>query len=358
MFQNFNQLPSPSLPDKIFYFATGLGHQSVVVFFVLSGFFVGGSVLRGGTNFSWKKYAVARLSRLWMVLLPALAVTATIDATIFYYSPSALAGIFHNDWSSGPDGAYSSSPSTLLGNLVFLQTIFVPVFGSNGPLWSLANEFWYYALFPLCFYCADLAYGATTPSSKSYSLKRCIPGIIACGIFYLMPMQMRWGFVIWLMGATIYALTEKQKRSSTLLSVLGAGALFALSLAFSKFRRDENDLIGVALGIGFSAWCYTLVHFRRDKVFAGFFAKAARGLSEMSYSLYLTHFPIVVLLGGTVFASHRYVPGVLSLLDFLLWLACTLIFAAGFWWLFEKRTAAVRKFADNFLRRPILPLAY
>lgn len=25
----------------------------------------------------------------------------------------------------------------------------VPIFGSNGPLWSLANEFWYYVLFSL-----------------------------------------------------------------------------------------------------------------------------------------------------------------------------------------------------------------
>lgn len=31
---------------------------------------------------------------------------------------------------------------------MFLQTRFTPVFGSNGPLWSLFNEFWYYVLFP------------------------------------------------------------------------------------------------------------------------------------------------------------------------------------------------------------------
>ena len=39
--------------------------------------------------------------------------------------------------------------ATFWGNLVFLQTILVPTYGTNALLWSLANEFWYYMLFPL-----------------------------------------------------------------------------------------------------------------------------------------------------------------------------------------------------------------
>jgi peptidoglycan/LPS O-acetylase OafA/YrhL len=39
--------------------------------------------------------------------------------------------------------------TTFVGNLAFLQTIAVPIFGTNGPMWSLANEFWYYLIFPL-----------------------------------------------------------------------------------------------------------------------------------------------------------------------------------------------------------------
>jgi len=37
----------------------------------------------------------------------------------------------------------------LLENLGFVQTVSVPVYGTNGPLWSLANEFWYYVMFSL-----------------------------------------------------------------------------------------------------------------------------------------------------------------------------------------------------------------
>jgi peptidoglycan/LPS O-acetylase OafA/YrhL len=40
--------------------------------------------------------------------------------------------------------------STFVGNLLQLQTIVVSSLGSNGPLWSLANEWWYYVLFGFC----------------------------------------------------------------------------------------------------------------------------------------------------------------------------------------------------------------
>ena len=44
LFVDFSEVVNPSLFDQAFYFVTGLGHQAVMVFFVLSGFFVGGSV--------------------------------------------------------------------------------------------------------------------------------------------------------------------------------------------------------------------------------------------------------------------------------------------------------------------------
>lgn len=45
MFIEYNQIISPSIFDKIFYFITGLGHEAVIVFFVLSGYLVGGGTL-------------------------------------------------------------------------------------------------------------------------------------------------------------------------------------------------------------------------------------------------------------------------------------------------------------------------
>jgi len=143
----------PNLFIKAFYFLTGLGHEAVVVFFVLSGYFVGGSVLQAiqGTGFSTSRYALVRLTRLWTVLLPALVMTFAVDRLGAHFNPGAYAGTLRQAFMSGPDLTCPAAwgPDAFLGNLFFLQTISAPVYGSNGPLWSLANEFWYYVLFPL-----------------------------------------------------------------------------------------------------------------------------------------------------------------------------------------------------------------
>ena len=48
MMCNYTDLPEPALHQTAFYVLTGLSSQAVMVFFVLSGFLVGGSALRSG----------------------------------------------------------------------------------------------------------------------------------------------------------------------------------------------------------------------------------------------------------------------------------------------------------------------
>ena len=93
VFFDLGELENPGIATKAFYFATGLGHQAVMVFFVLSGYFVGGSVLSGLAKgrFTLGGYAAARLTRLWMVLLPALLLTLAIDLLGQSWNPDAYA---------------------------------------------------------------------------------------------------------------------------------------------------------------------------------------------------------------------------------------------------------------------------
>ena len=60
---------------------TTWGHQAVIVFFVLSGLLVGGSVIRDVRNgrWSWRKYLVQRVTRLWIVLLTAILIGWGLD---------------------------------------------------------------------------------------------------------------------------------------------------------------------------------------------------------------------------------------------------------------------------------------
>jgi peptidoglycan/LPS O-acetylase OafA/YrhL len=133
--KDYVELVAPNIFTKIFYFFTGLGHQVVIVFFVLSGFWVGGSVLRKGSQFSLLIYGLNRMTRLWTVLVPSLLFTAISDTLTARFSPDILSGDYLVIWNSGPNPEiYPNSVLTLLGNLFFLQTVSVPVFGINSPL--------------------------------------------------------------------------------------------------------------------------------------------------------------------------------------------------------------------------------
>ena len=74
LFVDYSDLPAHPLWTTVFYTITRAGHQSVVIFFVLSGYLVGGSVLRTveRRTWSWTSYLTHRLVRLWVVLLPGL----------------------------------------------------------------------------------------------------------------------------------------------------------------------------------------------------------------------------------------------------------------------------------------------
>ena len=342
MFVDYSALVHPNMAIKVFYAVTSLGHQAVMVFFVLSGYFVGGAVLRAGATFSWKKYLTARLTRLWVVLFPCLFLTWVVGLIIEQYAPSVLAGANFESWHSGPKlGEYSTSFSTLLANIFFMQTIISPVFGLISPLWSLANEFWYYLLFPLLLAVVGLGY------SGQYQY-RLMAFLLAAMIIWGMPKEMLYGFLIWMMGVGVYCLQsiiQFKKAKSTRIYLLIALLLFGLVLGFSKSTvwlqmiLIEPDFI---VGLTFSFLCLMLTKQAFPDLRWPWFAKCSLYLSEISYSLYLSHFALVILIASTVYHSRKLVPNGLELVQFAGWTFLLLSFGYLMWWLFESRTALVR----------------
>ena len=108
------------------------------MFFVLSGYFVGGSVWRTRQSFSFTGYLAQRLLRLWIVLLTALIVTYLCDAVTSSCQPEILGGAYYTKWNSGPstDHPVTHHWTVFLGSLAFVHTILVPIYGTNSPLWS------------------------------------------------------------------------------------------------------------------------------------------------------------------------------------------------------------------------------
>jgi peptidoglycan/LPS O-acetylase OafA/YrhL len=353
LFVDYSSLVNATLFQKAFYLATGLGHQAVMVFFVLSGFFVGGSVLRSGERFRPGNYAIARLSRLWIVLVPALLLTAIVDHLIAGVAPGVLAGGFEPIWHSGPVSAaeYSASPLNFLANLAFLQTIVAPVFGTNGPLWSLANEFWYYVLFPLC--AMALGWALPKPHGARVAL-RIVLGALALGLLWLLPTGIVAAYPIWLLGLVAYFLTGRLAATARRLALAAGLAAFAASLAYSK-AVGLQDSLGISadlmIGAAFCLLCVALANMPGPRDPHSLFVRTSRRMSAFSYSLYLVHFPLVAWIGAGLYGAHRMAPGAVGLAHFAGWLLVLLAAGIVFWWLFERRTDLVRHTVTRWVKR-------
>jgi peptidoglycan/LPS O-acetylase OafA/YrhL len=349
MFVDHSKLQTSSLFHKIFYGVTGLGHEAVIVFFVLSGFFVGGSVLRKKANFKWIDYVISRLSRLWIVLIPALVLTFIIDQLIVLVSPEILNGSFYSLWGSGPSlhTAYSNDMVTFFGNVFFLQNILTPVFGTNYPIWSLSNEFWYYILFPLCAYAAGKCYN----SHKPRLFLRVVATLIALTLFLWLPSGIQSGYFIWLLGVIIYLVHDRLNKTTPILLVFSAGA-FLGALAYSKSIALQGMLTisgDVIVGLGFSVFCLAMVNLPTPTNRNVSLIRIVRGLSEFSYSLYLTHFPFVILVGAFCYRSNQLLLNFNTFFYFLGWLGFLVVIGTFFWWLFERNTNILRGFVVKHL---------
>lgn len=317
-----------------------------MVFFVLSGYFVGGSVLSGLTkgSFSWRGYGTARLARLWTVLLPALLLTLGIDLLGQQWNAGAYAGGLNERFMSGPTAAVPAAHDwvTLLGNLGFVQTVSVPVYGTNGPLWSLANEFWYYVMFPL------IAVAMTRFSGMRGRVFAVVQAILFALIVSWLPAALLMGGLIWLMGAGVWWLLrvpgDRGQGAGVIRWFRGwpwrvvGGLLFLGTLAASK--TDHWLGSDGAVGCIFAVWMLSLPG---GWQVPGWVNRLVTGLSEISYTLYVVHFPLLFFVAAVVLKGRQFPADAHGFLWFGGLTASILAISAGMWWLFERNTDHVRK---------------
>jgi peptidoglycan/LPS O-acetylase OafA/YrhL len=272
------------------------GHEAVIFFFVLSGFVIHlGYAARlaegGAAPFDLWPYLVRRAKRLYPPLVAALLVTFALDSlgrgqqlptamgTTLFPLMNANIGLDHR-------------PVTALRNLAFIMD---PVFGSDGPLWSLNYEWYFYLIYPAVYLVARRSSKAATLTLIALSAVGAAP-IWPASLHWLSPvLQM---MIVWWFGALLAErFVGRLRADSRALTVL---VLAPLALAAGPWGAFTHDLI---VGLGFSG------------LLAGCFALQERGISlapltrlrplgEMSYTLYVIHFPILVFISGSLMKAN------------------------------------------------------
>jgi peptidoglycan/LPS O-acetylase OafA/YrhL len=336
-FVDFPYLASKSFPAVVLYAVTGYGHQAVMVFFVLSGYFIGTSVLESVSQqeWSWHTYLVSRITRLQLVLFPALVLGALWDR-IGMKIPQAAALYYGGLYKFYPPSvALRSTVPVFLGNFFYLQSVVSPIFGSNGPLWSLSYEFWYYIVFPALILATAAWVGIRS---------RILCAGLALLLFWFIGAQISYYFLIWLGGV----LAGRLQRATTFKSpspVLpwAAGALFAGALAWSRTHLLFSGLLtDYLVAFCFALWLYTLLLGTREDV-SPLYADGAKKLAGFSYTLYLTHFPALLLLRGLLNPHGNWQPDARHLAYGSAIAVAMLVYAYGVAELTEARTASVRR---------------
>jgi peptidoglycan/LPS O-acetylase OafA/YrhL len=270
----FGEIQSPLY--QLFYAPTNCGTPAVFWFFVISGYLVGGAVIAEVAqtgSFDFRRYLISRTTRLYIVLLPALALGALLDnARIAAWGLNAHAGF---------ETATSLSAVALTGNLLYLQTIVVHTFGSNHPLWSLANEFWYYITFPL--------FLAPLMINKSL-LQRTILFLLGGVIILFIAkhnISLPWLYTLWLLGAVVRFVRLRPIKSSTLAWSIAAAALLTFPYLHPRIGMLATQLVGITFAIALLETHWQTPETGRS------WATIAKSLSSFSFSLYVVHSPLL-----------------------------------------------------------------
>lgn len=277
-------------------------HYAVVVFFVLSGLVITSSAVARPTTFA--RYAIARAARILPVSLAALAFS-----TLAYVVVTSLGG--------------SAQHTDTYGQLSWAGTI-LPVFflsespwGAgpvwNPPYWSLCYEVWYYALFGA----AVLLRGPTRIGALLLFALLAGPRVLL-----MLP--------VWLVGVVL-VLSPAARRAGPLSGALLLGGGLAAAWLHTQMVMPGHNLMRSLAGswgshLSFSRFALSdfLLALAVAAIFAGLrglvtrwpapwlaLARPAQTLAGFSFTLYLFHWPLLLLAKSAGLVAGQSGPGFL-----------------------------------------------
>lgn len=285
--------------NKSFIIQAGLpfsqyGHSSVIVFFVLSGFVI--AFVTATKESTWQSYSASRISRVFSVALPAIALTLVLDAI--------GRGIDASIYSEYPYDQFLPriGASLLMLNEVWLISI---TSFSNVPFWSISYEWWYYVGFGLVMFLPPrLGLLAAAIAMLTIGPKL----ILLAPIWWLGVLLYRWRGLreislgaSWLLlvgsmvGMYLFDTSGVSERAAAGLKS-AIGPYFYKELAYSKFFLGDY-VLGILVFMNFAGA-------RNIAAAQGRFLlaieKPVRFVANYTFTLYLLHQPLFLFWAAVV----------------------------------------------------------
>ncbi len=331
-FEEYSVLPDNQQNPLVFafYFITRLGFEAVVVFFVLSGFLVGGKAMeRIQTNsFKAKDYAIDRFARIMLPLISAL----------LFYLPICL-------WFYG-----SVNVVSWIGCLFGMQGVITGI--PFGPLWSLSYEMWFYVMM------FGIAVLFVSKNKKKVALAITVL-LLSMMVFVKLDVYYLW---IWFIGAIAYFVKTDDLKHRKLIA-LGCFAIMGMliiALQLMSGSRAINlhidmdvelirKIVTIVLGSVVAIFIKIIIDILPKSSFARVINTCGTKLAAFSYTLYLTHYPVMRLL-EKLGAPKSETISCVSVSLYILWLAIAMIVAYILYWFFERNTPKLKLYLKGIIR--------
>jgi peptidoglycan/LPS O-acetylase OafA/YrhL len=270
-------------------FPIAWGSAGVPIFFVISGYCIHrGGALRLAKNPGYRldagNFWIRRFARIYPVLLAALVLTFALDWVSLQFPP-----VNHKIREIGLQA--------FLVNLLSLQGVAGKTYGSNGALWTLSLEVQFYAIYPLLFalrrrlgMTSVLAIVAAINVVSAYVLER-------HDIQFFTSYWFSWMLGAWIADAKAHSAPDV--RSSAWLYVLAAVFIALGCVAFHYGQYGAFQF----WALGFALYLYKALERPRAGTRNSIGVRLLSRFGDFSFSLYLIHLPIFVLLSSILFRS-------------------------------------------------------
>lgn len=305
---------SQGLLAQLFFFICTQGVTSVAIFFLLSGFLVGGKTVERiqSGNINSRQYALDRLFRIGVPLFGAIILIVITNLIV----------------------GEANEPLQLLGQFTGLQGVLVK--DAGGVFWTLAYEIWFYILlFGIILFV----------STKRYMVGSALL-VVSMGIFAMLHTE--WLFVI-ATGLVAYFLRNHKFSQRSFVTMFSMSLVFfvlhfcshsSLSERFAFLEEKYSPFYLVAFVGSFAIGLSQIIYCKPQGMFVKLINKWGGVFAKFSYSLYLTHYQVLKI--HIAYGTEYHELTIHTMGYFITLCGACLLLAYLFYFLVERNTKRIQ----------------